>query len=94
MTIDFRLRDKLLRGEQLNWMEAVVAILIVAVALVVGLTFGLVILGLAVVLMLGFGARLWWLKRKWRKEMASDDLQGEYHVVERHIEYRSGRDEH
>lgn len=93
MAINFRLREKLLKREPLNWMETLVAVLIVAVALVVGLTFGLVLLGLAAVLMVGMAARVWWLRRKWSRQTGGDDLETEYHVVERHIEHRSRSDD-
>jgi hypothetical protein len=61
-----------------------------------GLAFGALILGLGLAAGLGLMARIWWLRRRLRREgklrHPAAVIEGEYRVLERHSTTRSGGD--
>ncbi|MDL1867231.1 hypothetical protein FBR06_08345 [Betaproteobacteria bacterium PRO4] len=54
-----------------RWMFYLTLIPVVAVVVVLGAFFFSIVLALFAVVAAGVGARLWWLRRKFRKEMSA-----------------------
>jgi hypothetical protein len=63
------------------WLAWLLAIPALAVAALFGLFVFLAVLGLALVIALYFGVRIWWLKRRLRRAAGSEVLEAEYVVV-------------
>jgi hypothetical protein len=77
----------------LGWPGRILAVLVALILVALGLVFGLVILGLGAVAAVAVGARVWWLRRRLRREGVRSGVtvvDGEYRVVERQIEHRDG----
>jgi hypothetical protein len=77
----------------LGWPGRIVAVLVAVLLVVLGLVLGLVVLGLGAVAAVAVGARVWWLRRRLRREGVRPGVtvvEGEYRVVERQIEHRDG----
>lgn len=63
------------------WLAWLLAIPALALAALFGLFVFLAVLGLALVIALYFGVRLWWLKRRMRRTGGTQVIEGEYVVV-------------
>jgi hypothetical protein len=71
----------------LGWPERFLAGTMAVLLLLLGLAFGAVVLSLAALAGLGISARLWWLRRRLRRQTPprnADVIEAEYRVVERH----------
>jgi len=78
----------LIGGMPLGWPERILAGVLAVLLVLLGLAFGVVILGLGVVAGLGLAARIWWLRRQLRRQGAGSSassvvVEGEYQVLER-----------
>jgi predicted lipid-binding transport protein (Tim44 family) len=72
-----------------GWLQRVLAALAAALLIGLGFMFGLVALGLALLLGLVVALRLWWLRRRLRRMAQSRQgnvIEAEYRVVERERE--------
>lgn len=67
---------------KLGWPERILAVAVAILVLFVGLTLGIVILGILGAVAAVVGVRLWWLRRRLRRE----GLQGEARIIETHYE--------
>ena len=67
---------------KLGWPERILAVVVAILVLFVGLTLGIVILGILAAAAAVVGVRLWWLRRRLRRE----GLQGEAGIIETHYE--------
>ena len=83
------MQNRILIGDiPLGWPERILAGVVAVLLLLLGLAFGAVILGLGVVAGLGLAARIWWLRRRLRRQGARPSsssvvVEGEYRVLER-----------
>lgn len=71
-----------------GWLAWLVAIPVLIVAAVFGFFVLLAVLGLALVVVVTFALRLWWLKRRLRGARDSETIEGEYTVVRRRDDTR------
>jgi hypothetical protein len=75
----------------LGWPERILGGIFLALVLLLGFTFGLVLLGLGVAAGLILAARLWWLRRRLlrdAKHQEVDIIEGEYRILTRRTEDR------
>jgi hypothetical protein len=73
-----------------GWPERILGGILLVLVILLGLTFGLILLGLGVAVGLVVAARLWWLRRRLlrnAKQQDIDIIEGEYRVLTRHTEY-------
>ncbi len=78
-------------SRNLGWPERILGGVFLALVVVLGLTFGLVLLGLGLLAGLVVAARLWWLRRgllRGAKPQDIEVIEGEYHVLTRRTEHR------
>jgi hypothetical protein len=79
-----------------GWPERILAGVFAVLLVMLGLAFGALILGLGLAAGLGLMARIWWLRRRLRREgklrHPAAVIEGEYRVLERHSTTRSGGD--
>ncbi len=68
----------------LNWFQRLLLGLAVALLLVLGLLFGIVLLGVGAIAVVLLSLRFWWLRRQLRrtKQSAGGFIEAEYQVVE------------
>jgi hypothetical protein len=80
----------------LGWPERILADVFAVLLVMLGLAFGALVLGLGLAAGLGLMARIWWLRRRLRREGKLQHpaalIEGEYEVLERHSTTRSGND--
>ncbi len=79
----------LISGIRLGWPERILAGVLAVLLVLLGLAFGALILGLGVVAGLALATRIWWLRRRLRRQGAGPSsgsavVEGEYQVLERH----------
>jgi hypothetical protein len=74
------------REISLGWPERLLAGVAAVLLVLLGLAFGVVLLGLAAIAAAALAGRIWWLRRKLRSEKARGEgelIEAEYRVVER-----------
>ena len=85
--IEIMPRRVVINGIPLGWPERILAGVVAVLVIVLGLAFGLVILGLVVAAGLVLAVRIWWLRRRLRRaggHGGATVVEGEYRVLERH----------
>ena len=79
-----------------GWPERILAGIFAVLLVMLGLAFGALVLGLGLVAGLGLAARIWWLRRRLRREgqlrHPAALIEGEFRVLERQSTARSGGD--
>jgi len=77
-----------------GWPERILAGVLTVLLVLLGLAFGVLVLGLSLAAGLGLATRIWWLRRRLRREGRLRHppvvVDGDYHVLERHSPTRSG----
>jgi hypothetical protein len=70
----------------LGWPERILAAVLAVLLLLLGLAFGILLLGLAGAAALALAGRIWWLRRRLQRAAARRDGEGDGTVIE--AEYR------
>jgi len=79
-------KRSVMRGVAPGWPQRVLLGFLAVIWVVLGLAFGAVFLGLGAAAALGLAARIWWLKRRSRRERRNRHatvIEGEYRVLEK-----------
>lgn len=66
-----------------GWPERILGVILALLLVVSGLAIGALMLGLGLIAGLVLSARVWWLRRRLRRQSPSL-IEGEYQVLERH----------
>ena len=77
-----------------GWPERILAGVFTVLLVLLGLAFGALVLGLSLAAGLGLATRIWWLRRRLRREGRLRPppvvVDGDYQVLERHSTTRGG----
>lgn len=86
----------IIRNIPFGWPERILAGVFAVLLVMLGLAFGALVLGLGLAAGLGMAVRLWWLRRRLRREgklpQPAAVIEGEYRVLKRYSTTRSGGD--